>query len=571
VKKVYLVIAIAILVITGLYICLRYAVLRTKDHKPDNTKARSALDLRTAIIAKLQQLVKDGSSGLYHLEIGKLELHITSSTVELQEISLVPDTAGMEKLRSLQQLPQDIFKISFPFMKMEGINIDDLLSTNGISLSRISIDNPVVEVWHGQLADKRTDTVTFYQRILKSFRSISIDRVEVNGGTFISHHVKRNERNQVNNVTVQMQDILIDPSTQSGNDRKLFAKRLNLSVKNYEATTNDRLYRIKTGRIDISAAEDRVTVSNLELQPTLSKQAFQKQLAARKEIFNISVPRLRLSGIDWWRFFNEGTLLAQEAVMENSRCSVYLDRSLPFRKVRPDNFPHQMLMRLPVSLNLARIQMQNARLIYTEFNPAMDKAGTIIIDRMNGQVSNFTNMPDQIRRNGSMTISSAGMFMKSVPLSVNFQFNLAKHATGDFRMELQIGRLDSSLLNRITVPLSEFMLKRGTIQRGTAEVSGNNKGTHGKGELLYNDLYLVAVEKEKGKPGGVDKKGALSFIVNSVLIKNNNPSKGEAPRRVDFDFTRESKLTFMSLVWKTIFIGILKTIGLPESFADRSY
>jgi hypothetical protein len=571
VKKVYVIIVIVVLVIAGLYIGLRYAALRTIGHKPDNTKARSALDLRPAIIAKLQQLVKDGSSGLYQLEIGKLEPDITSSTVELRDISLVPDTAGMERLRSVQQLPQDIFKISFPFMKMEGINIDDLLSTNGVSLSRVTIDKPIIEVWQGQHADKRTDTGTFYQRILKSFRSISIRQVDITGGTFISHHVNRNERNQVNNVTVQMQDILIDPSTQPGKGRKLFAKRLHLSVKNYQATTKDKLYRIKTGRIDISAVEDRLTVSNLELQPTLSRQAFQKKLTARKEMFNISVPRVSLSGVDWWLLLNEGALSAGEAVVENSRCSVYLDRSLPFRNVKPDNFPHQMLMRMPVPINLGRIRMHNARLIYTEFNPAMDKAGTIIIDRMNGQVNNFTNIPGNIRRNASMTISSEGMFMKSVPLSVYFRFNLAKHTTGDFSMKLQIGRLDSSILNRITVPLSEFMLKKGTIQKGTAEVSGNNTGTHGKGELLYNDLYLVAVEKEKGKPGDVDKKGALSFIANSVLIKNNNPSKGEAPRRVDFYFTRESKLTFMSLVWKTIFIGILKTIGLPESFANRSY
>lgn len=568
-KKVYVIISLVIVVIAGSYIGLRYGVLHTKDQKPDQTKARSILDLRPAIIAKLQQLVKDGSSGLYQLNIDKLEPNIAASTVELFNVSLVPDTAGMQRLDKLQQLPTDIFKITFSALKIEGINVNDIVPGDKISLSKVTIDKPVIEVYRQKRNYSNTDTLTLYRKILRSFKSIAVDEVRITGGTFISHHNK--ERRQVNNVVVNLQDVLIDSSSQYDKGRKLFAKQLNITVHNYESVSKDKLYRIKLGKINISAVEDKVTASAVELHPAVSKQQFLKKLSARKEIFNISIPRVTLSGVDWWLLFNEAALSAHDAVMENGRCSVYLDRSLPFRNVKQDNYPHQLLMRVPVPVSIGKLYMRNAKLIYTEFNPAMSKAGTIEIDGMHGQMTNITNMPEKIRSNGSMTISSQGRFMRSIPLSVRFNFNLARYATGDFSMKLQIGRVDSSVLNRITIPLSEFMLKKGVIQKGTAEVSGNNFRTHGKGELLYNDLYLVAVEKEAGKPNNVDKKGVLSFLANTVLIKNNNPSKGNEPRRVDFEITRESKLTYFSFVWKTIFIGILKTIGLPESFAERSY
>ena len=230
-----------------------------------------------------------------------------------------------------------------------------------------------------------------------------------------------------------------------------------------------------------------------------------------------------------------------------------------------------MLMNIPVQISVSRIHIRHATLYYTEYNPTMSKAGTIIVSNMNGEMDNVSNMPEFIRRNKMMTINSQGSFMQRIPLTVGFQFNLSKYKTGDFSMSLEIRNADSSILNQITAPMAEFILKKGFIHKGTAHVRGNNFKTHGNGELLYNDLYLVAVKKDGDKPGKVNKKGVLSFLANTVLIKNDNPSKAESPRRVDFDFTREAKLSFFSLVWKTIFIGILKTIGLPDSFADKSY
>ena len=88
---------------------------------------------------------------------------------------------------------------------------------------------------------------------------------------------------------------------------------------------------------------------------------------------------------------------------------------------------------------------------------------------------------------------------------------------------------------------------------------------------MYRDLYLVGLKKDKTNPGKIKKKSITSFLGNVFLIKNSNPSKGKPPRQVDFDFKREPEATFFSLIWKTIFLGILKTIGLPASFADKSY
>ena len=228
-------------------------------------------------------------------------------------------------------------------------------------------------------------------------------------------------------------------------------------------------------------------------------------------------------------------------------------------------------MRIPVPVSIKEMHIRNCNLAYSEHNPGMDKTGTIYIDDMNGEVTNITNMPEQIKKQNLLVIKSSGLFMHKIPMTNGFVFDLSKYKTGNFTMDLNIGKLDSSVLNPITEPMGEFMIKKGSIQKGIAHVTGDNFKATGKGELLYKNLYLIGLKKDKNKPSGIKKKSIISFLGNVFLIKNNNPEKGKEPRVVDFNLKRESKTTFFSLVWGSIYSGILKTIGLPQSFANKSY
>src|SRR5438552_2540906 len=97
-KKIYFISVAVIAIIIGVYLYVRFSVLKTKDFKPDSSKAKSVLDLRPSIIAKLQQLVKDGSGGLYHLSIEEIEPHIFKSTLDIMNATLSPDSAGIKNL-----------------------------------------------------------------------------------------------------------------------------------------------------------------------------------------------------------------------------------------------------------------------------------------------------------------------------------------------------------------------------------------------------------------------------------------------------------------------------------------
>jgi len=170
-----------------------------------------------------------------------------------------------------------------------------------------------------------------------------------------------------------------------------------------------------------------------------------------------------------------------------------------------------------------------------------------------------------------MISTSSGAFMNRVPMNVGFHFDLSQYKKGNFSMDLMVGGLDSSILNPITGPLAEFVFRRGSIQKGMVHIEGNNLKATGKGVLLYKNLYLESLKKNDRQPGKIKKRKLLSFIGNVFLIKNSNPSKGRSAREETFGSERNDHQPFFSLVWKTIFIGVLKSFGLPASFASKPY
>ncbi|HEV8083328.1 MAG TPA: hypothetical protein VGP55_09015 [Chitinophagaceae bacterium] len=91
-KKSYLIISAIVVVIIVGYLYLRFSVLKNRDFKPDHSKAKSIIDLRPALIAKLKQVVRDASAGLYKLDVDNINVALSNTRITLTHVSLLPDS-----------------------------------------------------------------------------------------------------------------------------------------------------------------------------------------------------------------------------------------------------------------------------------------------------------------------------------------------------------------------------------------------------------------------------------------------------------------------------------------------
>src|SRR4051812_19255484 len=100
------------------------------DTTVDAKNQESVLDLRPAIIAKLEETIKKSSGGLYNLSIHEVEPDIFNSTVVLKKIVITPDSSVLAILKKEHNAPQRVFRISFDSLRIDGLGIKDLANKN---------------------------------------------------------------------------------------------------------------------------------------------------------------------------------------------------------------------------------------------------------------------------------------------------------------------------------------------------------------------------------------------------------------------------------------------------------
>ncbi|HYG51056.1 MAG TPA: hypothetical protein VD905_09145, partial [Flavobacteriales bacterium] len=331
---------------------------------------------------------------------------------------------------------------------------------------------------------------------------------------------------------------------------------------NYSTQTKDGLYNFKIGKGTILATQKKVTLQNLSFASPLSREQFVKQQKLAKEMYNVQLSSVTLNNIDWCTLMNGEEVVAENVAASDGKLSIYLDRTLPPRS-KMGNFPNQLVAKLPMQMAIKKLAFANLDLAYTEYNPLSKQTGTVYVDNISltaSNVSNSTKVP--------MTIDGKGMFMHSIPIQASFRFNMAAAKSGAFTANVSVRSFEGDLLNAFTVPLGMMKIEKGTVTGLETAMSGNELKAAGNVLLQYQDLKIALMEKDQGEKQ-LDKKSVTSFLANLLVVKNDHPKKGKAPERQTASFQRDPNGGFFMLVWKTMLVGALKTIGAPEKLAYK--
>jgi hypothetical protein len=574
-KKIAVIFLIIGLMVVSAYVYVNYSLntpgftpAQAKDTTVQAKPSESFLDLKPKLIEKLQQLVKQGSNGLYNLFIHELKPNILNSTVRISNASLVPDTAAMKELEQSKNLPDEIFKIKADSIWIDGLGIKDILSKDVIDVKTIHILQPTIDVYSKKHSyNQGSSPKTLYQRLMNQMRHIGIGKVIIEKGTLISHHPENKPNTRFNDIAINLTNIVIDSTTQFDENRFLFAKDAQLTMKNYAVPTSNNLYSFKIGVISVAATKQLLVAKNITLEPHFSKSEFQKHIKTQLERYVVSIPSIEFRNTNWWNLINNEELQADFAEINNVDLSVYLDRRLPSDGGMRKSFPHQLIMKIPLKLNIKKIKVNNLDLTYEEFSTLSNRTSTIYIDNLQGTISNLTNLPQVIKRNKTTTVISSGIFMHVAPAQLTLHLDLSNYKSGAFSADFKSTKVfDGTIVNSISEPSGLFMVKRGKLKELVAHITGNNYKASGDVLMLYNNLHITPMKKDPQNPDELKKKSVTSLIANSLVLKDENPSKNGDVRKENASFTRKSG-TFFNLVWKTIFVGILKTIGAPEKLA----
>ena len=163
-----------------------------------------------------------------------------------------------------------------------------------------------------------------------------------------------------------------------------------------------------------------------------------------------------------------------------------------------------------------------------------------------------------------MKVYLNSIFLNKTRLKTEWTFYLLD-PNGKFDVSGKVDAIDGQDLNALAEPMGPATIKEGRLNGLTFQLKGDNYAMQGNVKMLYHDLKVALLEKDKGETK-LDKKFLTSLLAN-FAIKNSNPKEGDEVRIEQVHHTRNTNRSFFNLCWKTIFKGIRQTLGIKQEMA----
>jgi hypothetical protein len=515
---------------------------------------------------KLVEGVHNGSKRLYRLKFEDIKLSLITGSATLDSVSITPDTGIYSAMRKKSIAPANLIEVKLKHLKISRVGILKAYFDKEVALNAIVLDNPSINVLHFNVPKKPDTTTkeqTLYELISKSLKSIHIKAIRVVDADLDYLNGETGKvLNSVKHLDISVSDLLIDSLSEQDKSRFYYTKDISFALKGYNSVGKDKMYTTKLDTVTGSTQQKSLRIVGLQMIPMYPDLEFSRKYKYGKDRYDLKFDEISLAGVDFIKLDENGSLHAKSLSIGPAKINIFVNRELPaepgLNKAR--NFPHVALKRAPIPLLIDTLKLRNLDVAYTEYNPFSLKRGTIFFSNFGGNVYNLTNDSAALLKNNHALAKLHAMVMKTSRLDITINLNLtAKDAA--FTYKGSVAPMNMLVLNTVAKNMGLVEIESGKMQKTSFDIKANVNGSSGTVIFLYNNLKVKLLkDSELGEP--TKKKGLLSFIANTLLIKDNNPTKNDPPRVANITFERTPKASFFNLLWKGIFIGMRETIGL---------
>jgi len=510
---------------------------------------------------QLKSYVLDMSDSLYNLQYSKLHLNLITGSLSLEKVSLVRDSAVYARLQQQHKAPRFLYTFSADEINLKYFKVWRYFHKKQLSASSLALHNPSIIL---ELNTRNIDTTkprNAYQNISKKISSIHLGNLLLDNTNLKYTYIKKDSSliyTQVSELSIQVRDFLIDSVAMQDPTRYLYARNYILDLKNYHYRTPDSLYWMNVRDVHYSAEDRSIKIKQFQVEPRYNREQFDNKSVYQRDRFDVQLNDIDITNLEPRLLLEDQIVQAGKVVINSGNLDIYHNRNLP---PSPGNklgkFPNQILLKVAVPINIDTIIGKKTDILYSEINPKSQEAGKLSFKQVHGIFRNVTNIDSVIARKSMLTIDLDAVLMKSGKLKAHFGFSL-KNKGGGFSVTGQIKDMDGRELNPVLKPLGMVEVKSCKINDLSFSMNGDEKGAKGEVKFLYSDLKVNILKKEEGSHE-FKKKGLISFIANLMVIKDENPGKGQT-RIAHPNYTRDPNKSFFNLVWKTLFTGIKETV-----------
>jgi hypothetical protein len=245
---------------------------------------------------------------------------------------------------------------------------------------------------------------------------------------------------------------------------------------------------------------------------------------------------------------NSGTLKVGIVEINDAMIDSYRDKNLPRKETGATPLPGTMIRRIPFPLSVDTLRLHNTNIVYTEVNPELGTTTIVPVNHLEGTVYPIRNTGLQTQ--DSLHIYAEAKILDTLAVSLRVKESYNDSMQG-FHMQVKMRPVDLRVLNPVLEPATRVQLRSGYLDSLSMRVTGREALAFGEIDFHYHDLKVKVLPKA----GENRKRGFLSFIVNSFIVKNKNRKTGTA------FYVRDRQRSAINYLVRILMSGITNSVG----------
>jgi hypothetical protein len=146
------------------------------------------------------------------------------------------------------------------------------------------------------------------------------------------------------------------------------------------------------------------------------------------------LPKIRLVNFQLPQWINSNVLSIDSVNLSSPQVHVYKDRTAPTdTRSKLGNYPHQLLQKLPFTINIDQIHITDGQVLYTERSRKSGMEGKLSFQKLGGTIKNITNDGEAIEKNPNCVVDLSGLLLQRSPLHAIFTFHLNGRTMEDLK------------------------------------------------------------------------------------------------------------------------------------------
>jgi hypothetical protein len=509
------------------------------------------------------QAVENGSKGMYHASIRRLNINLLTGNVNITGFRMVPDTALYNRMKEGDTIPPLLVGVEVEKLKVRGMDFQKLILEKAISIDRIIIESPevriILEPVNRLPKAKKSPSKMFSVPLPKGLSSIEVKHLTLTKGRLkLTDQAKEPADNYiVPRIDIEVKGFRVN--SRSGKDKRILnADDITLILYKLELKTRNSMYSISAGQIGISTSHNEAWLKDLKIKPLYSRHEFSRKLGYQTDRIVANIDRINLSDLNIRQIAVTRKLDISKISIDGMNLEDYRDKRVPMRSNFYPLLPQQALLKSKTLFQIDTVQVTNGKVTYLE--QTGKEPGTIFFEKIEGTILNVTNSPELIAQKIAMIAEATLYVMGKGKLQARLVFPLGAENDA-FTFSGLLTGMDLKEINPMLTKLVPAEITGGRVQKlEILPVSANNYRAKGTLKFYYTGLeFNISSEKTDGWSNFKGK--VLNFVASAYVVSDNPSSSGNFTPGIIY-FERNRTKGIFNFLWKSTFSGLKSTMNI---------